>query len=102
MERETELNQAIESAFEPTAIDAFIGGLNQRNVPINSLVEASSDLTEFLPASAYKSGGSFRTSFLSEFQALDAAAQQRVQARYTSSVASVPLLIRTRYPKVFR
>ncbi len=102
MERETDLNQAIESAFDPAGIEAFVSGLNQRNTPISSLVEASSDLTEFLPGSAYRSGGSFRTSFLTEFQSLDSAARLRVEARYKSSIKSVSRLIRARYPRDFR
>jgi hypothetical protein len=102
MERETELNQAIESAFDPAAIDAFAGALNRRNVQIGSFVEASSDLTEFLPGSAYKSGGSFATSFLAEFQSLDSAAQGRVEARYRSLAGSVSQIIKKKFPSVFR
>jgi hypothetical protein len=82
--------------------DGKIQWPNQRNVPISSLVEAWSDATEFLPASAYKCGGSFRISFLSEFQSLDSAAQGRVEAHYRSLAGSVSQVTRKQYPNVIR
>jgi hypothetical protein len=102
-EMEIELNLAIDSAFDPTGIDAFIGGLNQRSARVTSLLQASSDLTEFLPASAFKPGaGDFTASFLTEFQRLDSAGQRRVEGRYQSAVECVPGGIRAKYPRVFR
>lgn len=103
MEREAQLNQAINDAFDPTGIDAFVGSLNQRNVRIASLIEASSDLTGFLPGAGFKPGGeNFVTSFLTEFQLLDDFGRIRVEDRYRSSVESVSQVIKSKYPKVFR
>ena len=103
MEREAELNQAIDSALDPTGIDAFLKGLDQRGARINSLVEASSDLTAFLPGSAFKPGsGIFATSFLSEHHSLDDAARHRVEDYYRSSVESLPQVLKNKYPRVFR
>jgi hypothetical protein len=103
MERETELNQAIDSALDPTAIDAFLKGLDQRGARIDSLVEASSDLTAFLPGSAFKPGtGTFATSFLSEHHSLDDVARRRVEDHYRSLVESLPQMFKNKYPRVFR
>jgi hypothetical protein len=44
----------------------------------------------------------FKLAHSQEFQAVDAAAQRHVEGRYKRSVASVSLLLRTRYPRVFR
>jgi hypothetical protein len=102
MNLETELIQTIDSAFHSAGIEAFVRGLSERGVPIASMEQASSDLTLFLPGSAFESGGTFTTSFLTSYQSLDAAAKVCVAAHYRSFVEIVPEQLKRKYPRVFR
>jgi hypothetical protein len=99
---EKKLIEAIDNAFDPTAISAFLESLLDRGARIRDFqVVASSDLNDMLPASPFVRGETFE-GFLTIYEGLDQQAQQRVREHYESRVEAVPAHVKTRFAKVFR
>jgi hypothetical protein len=99
---EKKCNQAIDDAFSPEGVSAFLESLHLRGVKISNLEEVSSDLTEYLPGAAFKRGETFDTSFLSLYQSLGNVEQNRVKEYYQSRIEGIPAVLKKRFAKVFR
>jgi hypothetical protein len=99
---EKKCNQAIDDAFSPEGVSAFLESLQVRGVKICNLEEASSDLTEYLPGATFSRGDTFDMSFLSLYQSLGKVEQSRVHDYYELRAQGVPATLKRKFAKVFR
>ncbi len=99
---EKKLKQAIDDAFSPHGITAFLGSLHVRGAKIHGIEIASSDLTTYLAGGAFARGDTFDVSFLSMYQALEKPARQRIGAYYQSKIEEVAEPLKKKFAKAFR
>lgn len=99
---EKKLKQAVDDAFSPDGITAFLGSLHARGAKIHSIEIASSDLTTYLAGGAFARGDTFDLSFLSMYQALEKSAQQRINEYYQSKIEEVADPVKKKFAKEFR